>query len=82
MYKDLSNIDLAIKLTPIADDIWLNAMAMKADLTKIMLPHGSLLSVKEKNNVTLSSVNNGQRRNDVQLEAVRKYYKDLFIHPI
>lgn len=82
MYKDLLNIDLAIQLTSIADDIWLNTMAMKADLTKIMLPHGPLLSIKQKNNVTLSSVNNGQGRNDVQLEAVRKYYKDVFVHPI
>ena len=82
MYKYLSIIDLAIKLTPIDDDIWLNAMAMKTLLTKVMLPHGPLLSVKEKNNVTLSSVNNGQGRNDVQLEAVRKYYKDVFVHPI
>lgn len=82
MYKDLSNIDLAIKLTPIADDIWLNTMAMEADLTKVMLPHGPLLSIKEKNNITLSSVNNGQGRNDVQLEAVRKYYGNVFVHPI
>ena len=81
MYKDLTNIELAIHLTPIADDIWLNAMAIKANLTKIMLPHGPILSVKEKNNVTLSSVNNGQRRNDVQLDAVRKYYGDVFVNP-
>lgn len=44
-----------------------------------MLPHGPLLSIREKNNVTLSSVNNGQRRNDIQLDAVRKYYGDVFI---
>ena len=78
MYKDLTNIDLAKQLTPIADDIWLNTMAMKAGLTKIMLPHGPLLSIREKNNVTLSSVNNGQGRNDVQLDAVRNYYGDVF----
>lgn len=80
MYKDLTNIDLAIQLTPIADDIWLNTMAMKSDLIKVMLPHGPLLSIKEKNNVTLSSVNNGQGRNDVQLDAVRKYYGDVFVN--
>lgn len=81
MYKDLTDIDLARQLTPLADDIWLNTMAMKSNLTKIMLPHGPLLSIKEKHNVTLSSVNNGEGRNDDQLNAIRKYYGDVFVRP-
>lgn len=82
MYKDLTNIFLARQLTPLADDIWLNAMAMKADLTKIMLPHGPLLSIKEKHNVTLSSINNGEGRNDEQINAVKKYYGDIYVRYI
>lgn len=79
MYKDLTNIDLAKQLTPLADDIWLNTMALKAKLTKIMLPHGLILSVKMKQNVTLSSINNGENRNDEQLNLVRKHYGDVFV---
>lgn len=80
-YSDLSNIDLAIKLTPIADDIWLNAMALKKDLTKVILSNGPLLTVKIEDNVTLSSVNNGLGRNDEQIMAVQKYYGDVFKQP-
>ena len=78
MYKDLTNIDLAIQLTPLADDIWLNTMALKAGLSKVILSHGPLLSIKNKKNGTLSSVNNGEGRNDEQINAVRKYYGDVF----
>lgn len=81
MYEDLTNIELAKRLTPLADDIWLNTMAMKAGLTKIMLPHGPLLPVRMKENVTLSSVNNGEGQNNNQLEAVRLYYGDIFVYP-
>ena len=81
MYKDLTDIYLARKLTPLADDIWLNTMVMKAGLNKIMLTHGALLPIKMKENVTLSSVNNGESRNDEQINEVRKYYGDVFIHP-
>lgn len=80
-YTDLINIDLAIKLTPIADDIWLNAMALKAELVKVILSNGPLLTIDIENNVTLSSVNNGLGRNDEQLHAVKKYYGDVFTHP-
>ena len=78
MYKDLTNIDLAIQLTPLAEDIWLKTMALKAGLSKVILSHGPLLSIKNKKNVTLSSVNNGEGRNDEQINAVRKYYGDVF----
>ena len=82
LYQDLTDIDLALKLAPIADDIWLNAMALKSGLNKIMLPHGPILSVKIENNVTLSSVNNGLGRNDEQINAVKQYYGDVYNIPL
>ena len=82
LYQDLTDIDLALKLAPIADDIWLNAMALKSGLDKILLPHGPILSVKIENNVTLSSVNNGLGRNDEQINAVKQYYGDVYNIPL
>lgn len=81
MYKDLTNINLALQLTPLADDIWLNSMALKAGLVKVILPNGPLLTVDIEDNVTLSSVNNGLGRNDEQIRAIKKYYGDIFNNP-
>ncbi len=81
-YEDLINIDIAMKLTPIADDVWLNTMALKIGLTKIILPNGPLLTIDIDDNVTLSSVNNGYNKNDEQIYAVKQYYTDVFNNPL
>lgn len=81
LYKDLVNIDLALKLAPLADDIWLNAMVLKKDLAKVILPNGPLLTINIEENITLTSVNNGMGRNDEQLLAVNQYYGDVFNRP-
>ena len=78
MCKDLLNIDLALNLTPLADDIWLNTMVLKSDLTKIILSNGPLLTVDIDENVTLSSINNGMGKNDEQLLAVQQYYSEVY----
>lgn len=82
LYRDLTDIDLALRLTPIADDIWLNTMVLKSALTKIMLPHGPLLNIEIEDNVTLTSVNNEMGRNDDQILAVRQYYGDVYNYPL
>lgn len=82
LYKDLLNIDLAMNLSPLADDIWLNAMVYKKALTKVILPNGPLLTIDIDENVTLTSVNNGMGRNDDQLLAVRQHYGDVFNSPL
>ena len=74
LYKDLTNIELALKLTPLADDIWLNAMCQLANLDIVILPYGLLLPIESQGNITLSSVNNGESKNDEQLGRVRRYY--------
>lgn len=81
LYKDLTNIELALRLTPLADDIWLNTMTLKSRLTKIMLSHGPILTIDIEKNITLSSVNNCCGRNDEQILAVRQYYGDVFNSP-
>lgn len=79
LYEDLTNIELALKLTPIADDIWLNTMVLKSGLIKVLLPHGPILTIDIKDNITLSSVNNGLGKNEEQIQAVKQYYGDVFV---
>ena len=74
LYKDLTNISLALQLTPSADDIWLNAMCQLSDTKVYVISSGNILPVKQKSKVTLCSVNVGQSMNDKQLESVINYY--------
>lgn len=76
MFADLTNKDLFLSLTPSADDVWLNAMARLGGLKRIMLHNGLPLPIAEEDNVHLSSTNVGQSQNDVQIKAVREYYKN------
>lgn len=77
--KQLSayNVDLALKLTPIADDIWLNAMALIAKRKKVMLQNGLILPIPIKGKVKLASTNIGMAANDMQIKEVRSYYKSI-----
>lgn len=78
MYPDLTNIELAMTLTPTADDIWLNAMARLMFVPIIYISSGPLLSIKNKVNECLCSINNGQGKNDEQIEKLNNYYSDRF----
>lgn len=75
LYKDVLNIELALELCPLADDIWLNVMTR---LNKLQVYATSLsliyLPVYIKKNTTLCSINNGQNMNDKQIKQVRDYY--------
>ena len=75
LFKDLTNISLALKLCPSADDIWLNAMVRLSGLKVHKLKSGPLLPIIQKDNSgTLSVVNVGMDKNDIQLCAINKYY--------
>lgn len=75
MYKDCLRDDLFKELTPIADDVWLNAMGRLAGLKTVKIWGGLLLPVYIKNNETLCSTNLEKSFNDVQIENVSKWYK-------
>ena len=77
MHEDLTNISKAIDLTPFADDIWLNAMTKLAGTEIVMLPANGLLPVKSDSE-SLSSTNNGQSQNDVQLSNIENNYGRCF----
>ena len=73
-----SDIDLAMKLTPTGDDIWLNAM-LRLKHTKII--HASYhfieqLSVLNLNNVELLTVN-ANSGNDVQIQQLISYLTSI-----
>ena len=74
MYKDLTDIETAVSLCPMADDIWLNAMARLSNQEVILLKNGNILPVYNKNNVKLMSENLDNCQNDSQLANVISYY--------
>ena len=72
--KETTDIDLALRLCPTADDIWLNAMVRLSGLDVVKVRKESCLSVVIKNNKTLASSNQGRNQNDVQIVAVNDYF--------
>lgn len=74
LYKDLRRLDLFTRLTPTADDIWLNAMVRLAGLKVRMLKTGHILPVINQEDVKLASENIGNNKNDEQIMAVSEYY--------
>lgn len=82
LHEDLTNIELAMRLTPIADDIWLNAMVSLAGREKILLPNGLILPVLIEENVKLASQNKGQNGNDEQINSIMAHYKNLWSQKI
>lgn len=74
VHKDILNKDAFLKLCPHADDIWLNAMCrlISSDLFSIK-ENFSLLPIINRIKIDLSSINNGNLQNDVQLAETQKY---------
>lgn len=82
MYKDVLNIELSNELSPLADDVWLNAMCRLSKL-KIRLITRSLYLFMDKNEgESLSKQNVGKQMNDIQLQNIVDYYvKKIGINP-
>ena len=78
LHEDLTNIELALKLTPLADDIWLNAMTRLAKQRILLLPSGLFLPILSKSEM-LHKENRGLAQNDVQIQALEvNYGKTIF----
>lgn len=73
LHKELTNIQKAIELAPIADDIWLNAVVKLSGKKIVLLDNGMILPVHNRNDEKLATANKEHSQNDVQLEAVTKY---------
>ena len=75
LYEDCLKIELSQKLASLADDLWLNTMARLKGTPVVKTSYNrAFLPIVIKNDQTLSSVNNGLRRNDEQLNQIRAYY--------
>ena len=76
LYKDTLNIELALNLCPLADDVWLNAMVRLANLSVYISSKEILLPISIKQNVRLTQANVYYNQNDAQIKALIDYYKD------
>lgn len=82
-HQDVLKKELFMKLTPTADDIWLNAMCRMRG-TKICCLGNitNYLPVKRKDKSTLDFVNNVLNQNDQQIKDLIDYYlKNTGKHP-
>ena len=79
MHSDVLKKELFIKLTPTADDIWLNVMC-RLNNTKVLKTdyYSNLLQVFNYKKNNLSSINIDFNQNDIQIEKTRKYYLDNY----
>ena len=73
LHKELTNIEKARELAPIADDVWLNGIVRLSEKNIVLLDNGQILPIANKNNVTLASDNKGHSENDVQLKNVTSF---------
>lgn len=74
IHNDVLNKDAFLKLCPHADDIWLNAMCRLVSLDIFSIERKfTLLSIKNKDKADLSSINNDDLQNDVQLNETQQY---------
>lgn len=82
LYSDFEDIGIALQLTPIADDIWLNAMVNLAGLEKVLLNNRQILPICIKDDSKLASQNRENSKNDRQLKNIINYYtKKIGVNP-
>lgn len=74
LHQMAADIDLAMRLTPTGDDIWLNAMARLINTPIVHTPYYALeqLPVINRHNVTLNATN-VTHSNDIQIHALLTY---------
>lgn len=79
LFKDVTNAELATNLCPLADDIWLNAMARLNGLSIMPISRKLILPILSDSKETLKSLNVDQNLNDKQIDNVVQFYrKDIF----
>ncbi len=76
LYKDTLKFDLAKNLSYYADDLWLFAMTKLANrrVVKSKFNFLRIIPIDISDNVSLTSINNGDNQNDVQFNNIRNYY--------
>ncbi len=75
LYGDVLNIELALKLAPKADDLWLFTMArLNSRRVCVTGCPNHLLPVLNRGDRSLNSYNIAESGNDIQIRALRDYY--------
>lgn len=76
LHKEVFKKEIFLEICPLADDIWLNAMAIIND-TKIVKSDYSFyyIPILNKNNIELNKVNVGENQNDVQIKKILDKYE-------
>ena len=75
LHQEVYNVNLFKNICFTADDIWLNAMSQMQGVQIVKSDYYShCLPIINRNNSTLSYINNQMKQNDNQLKAVRDYF--------
>lgn len=74
LFDEIDNIDLALSLCPIADDVWMNAMINLKKTPKYKINYGLILPVSRKRTKTLTSLNVEENLNDKQINNVMEFF--------
>jgi len=73
-----TNIKIAMKLCPTADDVWLNAMCRLANMRIKKVRCGLIFPTNLGDNATLFSINVGENQNDIQIKNIQDYFGNVF----
>ncbi len=73
--KQILDIQLALKLTPCADDIWVNAMIRMSGLSIYKIKCGLLLQMSELQSSALKNKNSYEGQNDKQFKDLISYFE-------
>ena len=80
LHPDVLDLDLATALTPLADDVWLNAMVNLAGTTKHKVRFGLLLQTTDQT-VRLTNENVGNDANTAQIASICEHYESKGLAP-
>ena len=76
LYADVLDIELALSLCKYADDVWMNAMLRLNDREVVVVNNlFSIFPIIYLKDFSLSSLNCRQNMNDMQITAIREYYR-------
>jgi hypothetical protein len=78
LYKDVFRKEIFLNICPLADDIWLNTMALLNN-TKIVKTDYQYyyIPILYKDNFELNKINIGENQNNVQINKLLKRYESL-----
>lgn len=82
LYKDLTNLQLALDLCPTADDVWLNCMMQINKLEVYILKNGLIMPLRIPHNPRLSVTNQDNNMNDVQIQKCIEHYKNFKVFQV